>query len=94
MPLRSNASDFSIGSLIRVVPDGKLAAKKKNSETKRRAALEKINDYFVARMGTTLSELATIRRAEKTAERGKYEALEQVRHNITRARDAVIAQCK
>ena len=44
-------------------------------------------------MGTTLSELATIRRAEKAAERGKHQALERVRHSITWARDAVIAQC-
>ena len=41
-------------------------------------------------MGTALSESATIRLAEKAAERGKHQALERIHRTATRARDAAI----
>ena len=48
-----------------------LGGKNTNSKANRRAALKKINDGFVARTGTTLSEVATIVCAEKATERSK-----------------------
>lgn len=67
--------------------------KRPKSKKTRRAALKKINDEFAARTGTTLAEAALIRRAEITAERGNYKALERGHKDATRARDAAITRC-
>ena len=66
---------------------------KAESNKTRRAALKKINDDLVARTGSTLTEAATVRRAEVNAERGNFQTLERVHKDVTRARDAASTQC-
>ena len=60
---------------------------RKNSE----GSLKNNNDELVAHTGNTLTEAATIRRAEITAERGNYQTLERGHKDATRARDAAIS---